>query len=314
MFVIKLYVLVLSALILDNRVHTMKTQEFFPDAAQNLTKINWAHAVNNQSYLSSTLKDAKIDMIEADIVLGTITGQSDTTPIPIMAHPPTNTSDLSLESFLTQVRDFNTSESSKKGVKLDFKTIDVFEASKDYVAKFNEVDFPIWINADILAGPINSTVTPVDPARFFATAKLFVNATLSVGWTTNYGANMTGSYSSDEIEEMIETVKKNNVSAEITFPVRAGLAAESVDLLVNLTSEFEGSTLTIWSSEGDHVDVDKLRKLIKTVGLNKTYVDVPSDLKEKLHLDNLGGGAGQFKSVSLVGLLVSVLVMVINLV
>ncbi|KAH0999506.1 hypothetical protein HUJ04_005280 [Dendroctonus ponderosae] len=107
-------------------------EDFFPDIKQNLTKITWAHAVNNQTYLDATLKN-DINMIEADIVLGTlINGKTD--PIPIMGHPPQNTSDLSLEGFLAQVQSFDsTSNSSKKGIKLDFKTIEVLEASKNIV-------------------------------------------------------------------------------------------------------------------------------------------------------------------------------------
>lgn len=48
-----------------------------------------------------------------------------------MAHPPGNTSDLSLDAFLTQIFQFNSEKSvpNKKGVKLDFKSIDVFEGS-----------------------------------------------------------------------------------------------------------------------------------------------------------------------------------------
>lgn len=52
-----------------------------------------------------------------------------------MAHPPDNTSDLSLDSFLSQILDFNKVKEiqSKKGVKLDFKSIDVFEGSLNYL-------------------------------------------------------------------------------------------------------------------------------------------------------------------------------------
>lgn len=50
-----------------------------------------------------------------------------------MAHPPVNTSDLSLDEFLTQIQEFNKAKElqNKKGVKLDFKSIDVFERSLD---------------------------------------------------------------------------------------------------------------------------------------------------------------------------------------
>lgn len=39
-------------------------QDFFTDVNQNLTKITWVHAVNNQSYLNSTLSDGKFFTLE----------------------------------------------------------------------------------------------------------------------------------------------------------------------------------------------------------------------------------------------------------
>jgi len=71
-------------------------------------------------------------MIEADIVLGTLIDDPSGTPQPIMGHPPANTSDLSLEQFLQRIQSSNTNVSrSAKGVKLDFKSIVVFEMSSN---------------------------------------------------------------------------------------------------------------------------------------------------------------------------------------
>lgn len=67
-------------------------------------------------------------MIEADIVLGTLTNTTSNESIPIMGHPPADTSDLSLEQFLDRVLTYN-SKTARKGIKLDFKTIEVFSAS-----------------------------------------------------------------------------------------------------------------------------------------------------------------------------------------
>ena len=64
-------------------------------------------------------------MLEADV---TIAANSTT---PIMAHPPANTSDLTLEEFLDKVIAKNVS----KGIKLDFKSIEAFNASKPILDK-----------------------------------------------------------------------------------------------------------------------------------------------------------------------------------
>lgn len=85
---------------------------------------------------------------------------------------------------------------------------------------------------------------------------------------------------------MLDALKENKVTQPVTYPVRAGLAANDVDAIKTLlnTTSLKSATLTIWSSEGDSVDVAKLSKLITEVGVNKVYVDVPEDLKSKLNL------------------------------
>ena len=62
-------------------------------------------------------------MIEADVSMGTLTIGNDSSVIPIMAHPPHKTSDLSLEQFLTTIL----KSGKRKGIKLDFKDIAIVE-------------------------------------------------------------------------------------------------------------------------------------------------------------------------------------------
>lgn len=71
-------------------------------------------------------------MVEADVVVGKLNTTSNQTGIPIMAHPPANESDLSLENFL----DLSIHSNSTKGIKLDFKFNEAFEISKPILTKF----------------------------------------------------------------------------------------------------------------------------------------------------------------------------------
>lgn len=65
-------------------------------------------------------------MIEADVSLGTIKDkEGDLLLVPIMAHPPSKQSDLSLEEFLDTIIDYHI----PKGIKLDFKSIEVVESA-----------------------------------------------------------------------------------------------------------------------------------------------------------------------------------------
>ena len=98
-------------------------------------------------------------MIEADVSIGR-GGE------PVMAHPPDTDSDLSLKQFLDIVIQ-ETERGARKGVKLDFKAIEIVEPSLQIVkAVESKLNFPIWLNADIIAGPGGGA--PVDADQFLA--------------------------------------------------------------------------------------------------------------------------------------------------
>ncbi|XP_023177236.1 protein FAM151B isoform X2 [Drosophila hydei] len=272
--------------------------------ASNLTSISWAHAVNSQQLLDEAL-GGDIEMIEADIVLGQLNGEGPV--LPVMAHPPATVSDLTLEEFLYQIKDYNEGhEGAEKGVKLDFKSIEVFEGSLDILDEsIPKMTYPIWINADIISGPVeqNSSV-PVDPSRFFAGCMRYKQAVLSIGWTTRWSADYReGEYTQTQCDAMLQAINDNNVTSTgqvITFPVRAGIAANSgpqLHALVAAVNDTNESTLTIWSSENDYVNVAELRKLIFSFGLDRVYLDVPEELSSQLDLHKPGNGAGTFNSL-----------------
>lgn len=229
-----------------------------------------------------------------------------------MAHPPDNKSDITLHEFMRQIRNHNEKlpKEERKGVKLDFKSIEVFETSLDILIEFFTTDYDIWINADIYSGPVNATNTPVDAVRFLTEAKKFTTATLSTGWTTRWGSNfMDGTYTRDQVNEMINGLKENDVKNPITFPVRAGIAANSIEELKHLYDSLKNSnhvTFTIWSSASDFVDIEGLRKMIFTFGIDKVYIDVPDTLYNQLDLSNDpydNGSSGLMKSNVLFALL-----------
>lgn len=73
------------------------------------------------------------------------------------------------------------------------------------------MDYPVWINADILPGPLNNTsTTPVDANRFLTGCKSLTSSVLSIGWTTRWGNNFTeGAYDDMQIDNMIDTITVN---------------------------------------------------------------------------------------------------------
>jgi hypothetical protein len=83
-------------------------------------------------------------MIEADVSMGIVTGREGKF-LPIMAHPPFKSSDLSLEEFL----DTTLSSRTPKGIKLDFKDMEAVELSlRTIKTRANKV---LFICADLLS-------------------------------------------------------------------------------------------------------------------------------------------------------------------
>lgn len=88
-----------------------KMISYFKLNENDASLITWAHAVNNKKILDESLQNEHIKFLEADILF--IEGKHNE---PIMAHPPQVDSDLKFYDWL------NSTKSSGKGLKLDFKS------------------------------------------------------------------------------------------------------------------------------------------------------------------------------------------------
>lgn len=119
---------------------------------------------------------------------------------------------------------------------------------------------------------------------------------------------ITGSYTKEQVNEMIAAVAESDFNQSITYPVRAGLAANAVSVLSNLLNKTSANrpTLTIWSSENDTVDTAALSNVIKEIGVDKVYIDVPEDLWVKLDLSSAAPSAAA-TSITIVGSVIATL-------
>jgi len=240
--------------------------QYWPEVASDLTLVTWSHATNSQADLAAALADDTM-MIEADVSSGE-------GGVPIMAHPPAHTSDLTLQTFLSDVLTATADAGTKKGVKLDFKDISIVETSLAMIERMR-ITIPFWLNADVLRGPGNSG-SPVDADRFLSLCQAHLpRATLSLGWTTTAAP---GEYSPGHFADLKNLLDKYQLKAPVTLPLRASLAAESRAAIMEYLAVNPGTSLTIWSGKEDAVDLDKLVVLIEEVGKDRVYVDVPEDL------------------------------------
>eukprot|EP00438_Fugacium_kawagutii_P013673 Skav213146 [mRNA] locus=scaffold107:562554:562847:+ [translate_table: standard] len=85
----------------------------FPSAEQS-----WAHSCCSGSSLQAAFQRASVTAIEADILMGTCTANQPEMEVPIMAHPPSKTSDLSFEDFWQRCL-----VEGRHHLKLDFKDL-----------------------------------------------------------------------------------------------------------------------------------------------------------------------------------------------
>lgn len=234
--------------------------------------ITWAHAVNSKAKLNEFLK-TDILMFEGDVLMRYNRNDTD----PIMAHPPANDSDLTLQTFL------NSLKPTRKGIKLDFKTImAVAPAMLLLKSVYDTTDRPLWLNADILKGPGSNSGSnlPVDANDFITTCtNTYPDATLSLGWTTEWyeGISNVG-YTQDMVEEM-ERICRNTTQI-ITFPIRAIYVRQSWVPLKWLLDTSSRYTLTIWSAVDDNVKVEDLVWLTKQIDKRRLYLDLPPELDD----------------------------------
>ncbi|TRY77246.1 hypothetical protein TCAL_05318, partial [Tigriopus californicus] len=247
--------------------------DFWPQVRNDLTRVTWSHATNSRKKLTRAIQDPELMMIEADVVKGSLFGQSEVQPI--MAHPPENRSDLSLAEFMRMV------SPARKGIKLDFKDISIVEQSLQILSSVpkEELNFPIWFNADILRGP-GSSKEPVTPDVFLRLCQsYFPFFTLSLGWTTGLDPKKPLKYNSKHIEDMLQainTIIQSDRHSWFTFAVRAALALNSLPELEQLLEKSGPNTsLTLWTAEGDTLDSSKLNDFISRLGRNRIYVDLP---------------------------------------
>lgn len=163
-----------------------------------------------------TFAKGDVQFIEADIILGSLFDDATHAQQPVMGHPPNTESDITLQSFLSQVMTYNRQHAnSTKGVKLDFKSIEVFRGSEAMLqTMWPLMDYPVWINADIISGPVNNTeTTPVQPRGFFDGVQQLPGAVLSIGWTTLWSKDhREGNYTAAQVASMVEAIKVRMIS------------------------------------------------------------------------------------------------------
>ncbi|XP_072525519.1 protein FAM151A [Salminus brasiliensis] len=204
----------------------------------------WYHAANSKTEMKEALQSG-VMILEADV---NVEGHNtvNETNIPIMAHPPNVYSDNTLKEWLEAVLE------SKRGIKLDFKSLQAVEPSLDLLRIKNQTGIhrPVWLNADILPGPNVPNFWPVVNATLFfdLIQRKFPDVTISPGWKVLYLSLFPKvTYTQAMVEQMYDTVK--HLPQRITFPVLAIMAKNGWPHLSWLLSQSSRFSLTLWQGE-----------------------------------------------------------------
>jgi len=240
--------------------------------------VTWAHRVNSRLELEEALTDDRIHMIEADIRVDD--------GVAVMAHDPIALGgyDVTLEEWLQLATNCEIEGCRKVGIKLDYKTTAAVDAGMKVVAQFqDQLNIPVWVNADILSGPnSNPFMVPVDASLFFQYVHdNFDDVTLSLGWKTGYkrvGVNEI--YTMEMVTEMFELCR--HLRQPVTFAARASLTKSSINSFQWLLSKSNRFSLTVWYSTSEEVSVDDLVEIYQSFASNKIFFDLPEDLMQDL--------------------------------
>lgn len=199
--------------------------------------LKWAHSTNTRQCLEIALNDESINAIEADILMGialeekaTICEKSpvnlETVRIPIMAHPPNRSSDLSLRTFLRLAL-----KQCTKHIKLDIKESQAVVAtlyavlaqieSNEHESEGGHRKKTIFLNADIFPGPgfrDSLDAVKVEAEPFVEACKLFqghvkaskkapnFDLALSLGFKVDFQSNE--GYTKEDCEKMTRLVRQ----------------------------------------------------------------------------------------------------------
>ena len=76
------------------------------------------------------------------------------------------------------------------------------------------------------------------------------------------------------MDSLYQTLSNSGLTAPVTIPLRASLAARSRQEILSYLARVE-HTITLWGGNTDQVDLELLYQLVSEVGADRVYVDVP---------------------------------------
>ena len=285
---------VLGSVIDDNyhdHVHIMKEEYIHtPFQSFHLDDV-WAHAVNSKKLLKEVMEQNDVTSLEVDVRYGVLkvssTSQSfhlrhDThnNKIPICAHPPLQSSDLSLEDLIDVVNlhNYNAAHSEQrqnavKVLKLDLKDLNVIEPAMEVLNRKYDPSqtYTVLLNADILSEPGTRYKSPrIEGHDFLGTVQHIINSNgfnqhlkeatyLSVGWSALFAT--FDRYTMKDVNELYLLLKEYDLHDKpIQIQANARLVMKDPAPFDYLMEELmPQSCLLMWRSKEGEVPLNPYR-------------------------------------------------------
>jgi Uncharacterized conserved protein (DUF2181) len=223
----------------------------------------WVHAVDNRRTLLEALQDDAITAIETDLLMGH--SSSIDTPdhsnhkIPIMAHPPSTTSDLPMVDFWKLV---GSNSTVQKVIKLDFKDPETVQPTLQAIAdlKLQTTGHAvIFLNADVLPGPgqRQEGVVTIQAKPFLETCLQYqkqstARMALSLGYKTQW-TDVVG-YTPDDVQAMAELIQDYQLVEQeigVVLALNARLLAKSLNHWQVLLKKYPSIQILAWTGKGE---------------------------------------------------------------
>ncbi|KAF6202181.1 hypothetical protein GE061_004579 [Apolygus lucorum] len=251
----------------------------------DLTKVIWARCLAKDQVIKA-FYEPRVCMITVEIIMGLKKDSHQDKMTPVIAHPPETTPEWDIEEFFRMFVPVIEDTTTCKGIKLDFRCKEAFAASLPtmrMIFSTRKKQFPIWLHADIFAGPGARDQTPVDPTLFISEVVKFPQVVVSLGWTTS--TNDETGYTAADIDAMLDFLNHHKLAQPVVVMIRATLIvpSSSYEGVVRLMHGAKTHTsLAVWAAPPDQPDANVVKKLLKEVGHRKVYLDLPRSIIEEI--------------------------------
>ncbi|KAG0711845.1 Phosphorylated CTD-interacting factor 1 [Chionoecetes opilio] len=265
--------------------------DFFPEVNDDLSQVKWGHAVNSMADLEAGLSRG------ASAGVAVTGGTAAKLPLEAMLYSHWRTLVAGVSHRKAGCPPRRQEEGHQAGLQ---GTRRVKECLQELNRRKEKITFPVMLNADILRGPVDSKVTPVDADAFLTLCTDLCpqvslggsggvggvlgkegacwgrRATLSLGWTTHLPSDTpTSGYTRADVKRVAQLLEKHSVTQPVTFPIRAALLPHSLEDLEWLVDQVADSTITLWSAEKDTIDPAALITLRDLLGPEAVFFDLP---------------------------------------